>query len=53
LSILGSNYVIYLSTATTILVVVPTALVFLVKDIRNMTNEEDSRAGVKAREHTP
>ena len=35
-------------TATIILVVIPTALVFLVKDVRNMTNEEDSRADARA-----
>ena len=36
-------------TATIILVVIPTALVFLVKDVRNMTNEEDSRSGATPR----
>ncbi|MBT5334358.1 MAG: MFS transporter [Gammaproteobacteria bacterium] len=36
-------------TATIILVVIPTALVFLVKDVRNMTNEEDSRGGATTR----
>ena len=36
-------------TATIILVVIPTALVFLVKDVRNMTNEEDSRSGATTR----